>query len=147
MPTGGALRAIAGALRKTSALLKLAEGHPLALAHASYIPEGQDAERMVAEVGRAHGLRVPPAVAARVAEACGNDQAIVAQEIAKLALYVGASPEAPKELDHEAVDAVGAHLHQRAAHRDAAGQTTAHFAGLILQRRQQVRPRQPHCRP
>ena len=102
--------AIAGGLRKTSALLKLAEGHPLALAHASYIPEGQDAERMVAEVGRAHGLRVPPAVAARVAEACGNDQAIVAQEIAKLALYVGASTEAPKELDHEAVDAVGADL-------------------------------------
>ena len=31
---------IAGALRKTSALLKLAEGHPLALAHISYIPEG-----------------------------------------------------------------------------------------------------------
>src|SRR3546814_9018620 len=65
---------------------------------------------MVAEVGRAHGLRVPPAVAARVAEACGNDQAIVAQEIAKLALYVGASPQSPKELDHEAVDAVGADL-------------------------------------
>jgi DNA polymerase-3 subunit delta len=102
--------AIAGGLRKTSALLKLAEGHPLALAHASYIPEGQDAERMVAEVGRAHGLRISPAVAARVAEACGNDQAIVAQEIAKLALYVGASTEAPKELDHEAVDAVGADL-------------------------------------
>jgi DNA polymerase-3 subunit delta len=102
--------ASAGGLRKTSALLKLAEGHPLALAHPSYIPEGQDAERMVAEVGRAHGLRISPAVAARVAEACGNDQAIVAQEIAKLALYVGASTEAPKELDHEAVDAVGADL-------------------------------------
>lgn len=100
--------AIAGALRKSSALLKLAEGHRAALAHASYIPEGQDAERMVAEVGRAHGLRIPPAVAARVADACGNDQEIVGQELAKLALYVGASPETPKELDHDAVDAVGA---------------------------------------
>ncbi|HEU5285685.1 MAG TPA: DNA polymerase III subunit delta [Sphingomicrobium sp.] len=99
---------IAGALRKTSALLKLAEGHRSALAHASYIPEGQDAERMVAEVGRAHGLRIAPGVAARVADACGNDQAIVGQELAKLALYVGASPEAPKELDHDALDAVGA---------------------------------------
>jgi DNA polymerase-3 subunit delta len=99
---------IAGALRKTSALLKLAESHPLALTHASYIPEGQDAERMVAEVGRTHGLRIAPGVAARVADACGNDQAIVGQELAKLALYVGASPESPKELDHDAVDAVGA---------------------------------------
>ena len=101
---------IAGALRKTSALLKLAESHPLALTHASYIPEGQDAERMVAEVGRAHGLRISASVAARIADACGNDQAIVGQELAKLALYVGASPESPKELDHEAVDAVGADM-------------------------------------
>lgn len=99
---------IAGTLRKTSALLKLAEGDARALAHASYIPQGQDAERMVADVGRAHGLRIAPDVAARVANACGNDQAIVGQELAKLALYVEASPESPKELGHEAVDAVGA---------------------------------------
>jgi DNA polymerase-3 subunit delta len=99
---------IAGALRKSSALLKLAEAHPQALAYASYIPEGQDAERMVIEVGRAHGLRIAASVAARVADACGNDQAIVGQEAAKLALYVGASTESPKELDHDAVDAVGA---------------------------------------
>jgi len=99
---------IAGALRKTSALLKLAESHRQALAHASYIPEGQDAERMVSEVGRTHGLRIAAGVAARIADACGNDQAIVGQELAKLALYVGASPESPKDLDHEAVDAVGA---------------------------------------
>jgi len=101
---------IAGALRKSSALLKLAESHRAALTFASYVPEGQEAERMVAEVGRAHGLRIAPGVAARVADACGNDQAIVGQELAKLALYVGASPEAPKDLDHEAVDAVGADL-------------------------------------
>ena len=102
--------AIAGALRKSSALLKLAESHRRALCHASYVPEGQDAERMVAEAGRAYGLRIAPSVAARVAEACGNDRAIAGQELAKLALYLGASPEAPKELDHEAVDAVGADI-------------------------------------
>jgi DNA polymerase-3 subunit delta len=99
--------AIAGALRKTSALLKLAEGHALALANASYVPEGKDAERMVADVGRTFGLRVAPAVAARIAEACGTDQAMVGQE---LALFVDAAPERPKELDHDALDAVGAAL-------------------------------------
>ncbi|MEO6582574.1 MAG: DNA polymerase III subunit delta [Sphingomicrobium sp.] len=99
---------IAGALRKTSALVKLAEGDRQALTHASYAPEGQDAERMVIEVGRAHGLRIAAGVAARIADACGNDQAIVGQELAKFALYVGAAPESPKELDHDAVDAVGA---------------------------------------
>ena len=51
-------------------------------------------------------------VAARIAASSGNDQAIVAQELQKLALYVDASPQSPKELDHEALDAVGADLHE-----------------------------------
>ena len=63
---------------------------------------------MVAELGRRVGLKINPAVAARIAEGCGNDQAIVAQELAKFALYVGASPHSPKELEHDAVDSVGA---------------------------------------
>jgi DNA polymerase-3 subunit delta len=103
-----AVVAIAGALRKTSALLKLAEAHPNALAHASYAPEGKDAERMVVELGRTLGLRIAPDVAARIADAAANDQAIVAQELAKFALYLDATPEAPKELDHDSLDAVGA---------------------------------------
>ena len=100
--------AIAGALPKTSGLLKLAEASPLALAFASYLPEGQDAERMVIDVGRRFGLKIAPPVAARVAGAANNDQAIVAQELQKLALYIDASPHSPRELDHDAIDAVGA---------------------------------------
>jgi DNA polymerase-3 subunit delta len=100
--------AIAGALPKTSALLKLAESSPDALAFAAYAPEGQDAERMVIDVGRRYGLKISPPVAARLADSAGNDQAIAAQELQKLALYVDASPQMPKELDHGAIDAVGA---------------------------------------
>ena len=100
--------AIAGSLRKTSTLLKLAEGSPHALSFAAYAPEGQDAERMVIDIGRRFGLKIAPPVAARIAATCGNDQAIVSQELQKLALYVDASPHSPKELDHEAIDAVGA---------------------------------------
>lgn len=99
--------AIAGALRKTSAVLKLAEASPLALAFASYVPEGQDAERMAMDVGRSFGLKVSPTVAARIAAAAGNDQALASQELQKLAIYLDASPQAPKELEHEAIDAVG----------------------------------------
>lgn len=99
--------AIAGALRKTSALLKLAEASQQTLAFAAYMPEGHDAERMVAEVGRAFGLKVSPTVAARIADAAANDQALASQELQKLALYLDASPQAPKELDHDAIDAVG----------------------------------------
>ena len=99
--------AIAGDLAKSSPLIKLAESSPLALTFAAYAPEGRDAERMVIDLGRRYGLKIAPPIAARVAGACANDQAIVSQELQKLALYVDASPHSPKELDHEAIDAVG----------------------------------------
>jgi DNA polymerase-3 subunit delta len=100
--------AIAGALRKTSALLKLAEASPHALAFAAYVPEGQDAARMVIDVGRRFGLKISSPVGSRLADQCGNDQAVVSQELQKLALYLDASPHSPMELGHEAIDAVGA---------------------------------------
>jgi DNA polymerase-3 subunit delta len=100
--------AIAGALAKSSALLKLAEASPDALAFASYAPEGQDAERLVIDLGRRVGLKIAPPVAARIAAAAGNDRAVIGQEVEKLSLYLDASPHSPKELDHDAVDAVGA---------------------------------------
>jgi DNA polymerase-3 subunit delta len=107
-PGESAVVAIAGALPKTSALLKLAESSPEALAFAAYAPEGQDAERMVIDVARRFGLKVSASVAARIADDADNDQAVVAQELQKLALYIDASPHAPKELDHGAIDDVGA---------------------------------------
>ena len=100
--------ALAGALTKASPLLKLAESSPHAIAYAAYMPEGVDAARMVADLGRRFGLKVSAPVAARIADVCGNDQALVAQELEKLSLYVGADPHSPKELEHDAIDAVGA---------------------------------------
>lgn len=103
-----AVIALAGALRKTSALVKLADNHPAALGHISYIPEGRDMDRLVIEAGRSLGLRIEPEVAQRIAVFSGNNQAIATQELSKLALFVDASPEHPQSLTHEAVDAVGA---------------------------------------
>lgn len=100
--------AIGGVLKRSSGLVKLAESSSAALAFAAYLPEGQDAARMVIDLGRRFGLKIAPPVAARIADHCANDQAIVTRELEKLALYVDASPNYPKELDHDAVDAVGA---------------------------------------
>ena len=100
--------AIAGALRKTSTLLRLAEASPLALAYVSYVPEGVDAERMVIDAGRRAGLKIAPDLAARIAAAAGNDQAIVTQELEKFAIFGDASPQSPKELEMETIDAIGA---------------------------------------
>jgi DNA polymerase-3 subunit delta len=99
---------IAGALTKASPLLKLAESSPHALAFTAYVPEGDEAGRMVADLGRRVGLKISPPIASRIAEACANDQAIVAQELEKYALYADASPQSPKELGDDVIDAVGA---------------------------------------
>jgi len=100
--------AIGGALRKTSALLKLAEAHPAALAHCSYVPEGRDMDRVVIELGREVGLKVTPDLAQRIAGAANNNQSVAAQELTKFALYLSAELAAPRELDHETVDLLGA---------------------------------------
>ena len=100
--------AIAGRLGKSSGLLKLADSHELALSHVSYELDARDAERLVAELARTEGLRTGPGTAARIAEACANDRRMIAQELAKLALYLDASPNAPKDLGSDALDAVGA---------------------------------------
>lgn len=99
--------AIAGTLPKSSALLKLAESSPNALAFTAYVPEGDEAARMVTDLGRRVGLKVSAPVASQLADTCGNDQAIIAQELEKLALYIGASPHSPRELAQEAIEAVG----------------------------------------
>ncbi len=100
--------AIAGALRKTSGLVKLAEANGAAAAVISYIPEGRDADQMVIAAGRAEGLRIESDVAARVAADCGNNQAIVAQEVAKFAIYLDAAPDRLLDLTHDVVDLLGA---------------------------------------
>lgn len=123
--------AIGGSLPKSSALVKLAEGSPNALSFAAYVPEGQDAERMVTEVGRRFGLKVSPALAARLADNCDNDQSIVSQELQKLALYMDASPHSPKELDSDAIEAVGATSGEGDFARLADLALSGNLAGLI----------------
>jgi DNA polymerase-3 subunit delta len=120
---------LAGALKPASKLLKLALAAPAAMAHASYAPKPAEADRLAAELGRAEGLILRPDVARRIAETCGGNRALIAQECAKFALYVGASAELPKAIDHDVIDALGAdsdegdlsRLVDSAASGDAAG--------------------------
>lgn len=99
---------LAGSLKPASKLLKLALAAPDALAFASYVPDAKDADRLAAELGRAEGLILRPDIARRIAESCGGNRGLIAQELAKFALYAGASPEAPKAIDHDVLDVLGA---------------------------------------
>jgi DNA polymerase-3 subunit delta len=98
---------VAGGLRPTSRLLKLALAEDRAVAFASYLPEGRELDRMVLDMARELGLIVRPDVASRIAEACGGNRAILALELDKFALYLDAAPERPKPVEHETVEAVG----------------------------------------
>ena len=105
---GNPVALVAGALKPTSKLLKLALAHGEAVAVQSYPPEAKEFAALVGELARERGLSTRSDVARRVAESAGANRAIIAQELDKFALYMGASPEAPKPLDHDVIDAVGA---------------------------------------
>ena len=107
-PNESAVIAVAGNLRKTSALLKLAEADGAALSHVSYVPEGRDLERLVIDLGREVGLRIAPDLAQRIAAGSAGNQAVAARELEKFALYLDASPDIPRDLDPETVDLLGA---------------------------------------
>jgi DNA polymerase III subunit delta len=99
---------LAGELKKGSKLLKAVGDSPCAVAFASYAPEGAKADQLVLELARAHGLIVQTDVAHRVAESCGGGRAVIDQELSKFATYLDSSPQAPKPLEHEVIDALGA---------------------------------------
>lgn len=105
---GNPVAIVAGALRPASRLLKLALAEKAALAFASYLPDARDYVTLVGEPARALGLEVRGDVARRIAEGCGGNRALIAQELGKYALYLDAAPGTPKPLDHDAIDALGA---------------------------------------
>lgn len=103
---GNPVLAYAGALRKDSKLLKLVEGSPLALHFASYPLEGRDAETEAQALLKAEGLRASRDAIRALTDAAAGDRAILAGEIAKLALYLDASPEHPKSVEPPVVAAL-----------------------------------------
>ena len=105
---GNPVAVVAGGLKPASKLLKLALAAPGALAFASYVPDARDADRLAQDMARAEGLIMRPEIARRIALSCGGNRALIAQELAKFALYAGASPETPKSIDHDLIDALGA---------------------------------------
>ena len=71
-------------------------------------PDLRSVAGAVRTMGDAAGLRMGGDLAERIARACGLDTRLARSEVAKLALYLDASPESPRSLDAAALDAVGA---------------------------------------
>lgn len=105
---GNPVIAIAGALKGTSKLLRLATDSPMAMAFASYQPDAREAEQIAAAMAREGGLRLAPDLARRIVDLASGDRALMAGEIEKLILYLDAAPEHPREATAEALDALSA---------------------------------------
>jgi DNA polymerase-3 subunit delta len=99
---------IAPSLKKDGKLVKRLDGDNAAMVFASYPPEGADADRMAVDLARAEGLRIERDVARRLVAEAGGDRAVLASEIAKLALYADAAPDRPCDATHAMLDAIGA---------------------------------------
>jgi DNA polymerase-3 subunit delta len=91
-------------------LVEFAVAQPAAMSFACYVPDGANAERMVAAIAREHGLRPTQSAARRLMSASNGDRAIIAREIEKFALYLDAAADRPRDLAEDALDALGAEL-------------------------------------
>lgn len=107
---GNPVIGIGPGLKASGKLVKSAIAAPTALTFACYVPEGIDAVRLATTVAREHGLRLTGDVPQRMAAATGGDRAILSREIEKLALFLDAAPDRPRDADGAALDAIGADL-------------------------------------
>lgn len=105
---GNPVIAVAGALKPTSKMLKLALDHKGALAFISYQPDAREAEQIAIGIARESGLRLSSELARRIVALANGDRALMAGEVEKLILYLDAAPEHPREATAEALDALSA---------------------------------------
>ncbi len=108
--TGAPVVAVAPTVRTTAKIVKLATDSPRAVAIACYVPTGADADRLVTTLLAEQGLRPGPGVARHLVEAGGGDRAVIAREVEKLALYLDAAPDRPRDAGMAELAAIGADL-------------------------------------
>lgn len=127
---GNPVVALAPTVKSTAKIVKLAIDSRRAMAFAAYEPSAADLERLAATIARDHGLRPGGTTPARLAAGCGGDRAILAREIEKLALFLDAAPDRPRDLDDAALDAIGADLGEAEMTEVVDAVITGHTAAL-----------------
>jgi DNA polymerase-3 subunit delta len=87
---------------------KLLAGRPEALVAMFHPPDLRSVAGAVRGMADAAGLKLGNELAERIARACGLDTRLAQSEVAKLALYLDATPESPRTVERGALDAIGA---------------------------------------
>lgn len=105
---GNPVVALAPSVKASGKLVKAAIAAPAVLSLACYQPEGKAAAMLAADLARAHGVRLMGDTAAAMFAAAGGDRAVLTREIEKLALFLDAAPDRPREATAEALALIGA---------------------------------------
>ncbi len=108
--TGNPVVIVAPNVKATGKLVKLAVSSPSAMALACYPPDGANAARMASGIAREHGIRMIGDTAATLFAAAGSDRAIFTREIEKIALYLDAAPDRPREAGEDVLAAICANI-------------------------------------
>jgi DNA polymerase-3 subunit delta len=99
---------VASGATDKSRTAKLLADRPDALVAMFHPPDLRSVAGAVRTMADAAGLRIGGDLAERIARASGLDTRLAQSEVTKLALYLDASPEAPRAADAAALDAIGA---------------------------------------
>lgn len=91
-----------------SCTAKLLEKRKDAVVAMFYAPDLAAVTQAVRMMGDAAGVQLGGELAERIARAANLDVRLAQSEVEKLALYLDASPQAPRRADADALDAVGA---------------------------------------
>lgn len=107
---GNPVVAIASSAKATGKLVKSAVSNPAAMALACYQPEGLNAARLATSIAREHGVRLTGDTPAALFEASGGDRAVLTREIEKLALFLDAAPDRPRDAGEDDLAQIGANI-------------------------------------
>jgi DNA polymerase III subunit delta len=106
-PAGYPVLAVAGALKKGSKLLTLAEKHPAVAACVQYEATLKEAGRLLNDMAAPLGLRLDRPVAETLFGMADGDRMIMRRELEKFALFKDAAPDSPQRLTLDDLDALG----------------------------------------
>lgn len=98
--------------RKTSRIVKLADAAPGAVSAPLYPPEGAAATQLASQIAREQGVRLTREAAEAIVTAARSDRMVMAREIDKIATFLDAAPDRPREADMETVALLGASIEE-----------------------------------
>lgn len=99
---------VASGATDKSRTAKLLAGRPDALVAMFYPPDLRSVTGAVRDMADAAGVRLAGDLAERIAKAAALDTRLAQSEVTKLALYLDASPQAPRQADAATLEAIGA---------------------------------------